>query len=73
MDIAALIELKTKLGKEADKWWPYLVSVKTPEERMKELQRKLLETWLEGHKVGCDETGAAAIRLIDGIGRIDGR
>jgi len=50
MNILELSELKTRLEKEARKWVGYLESVPTKEEKEKELTRKLMETWLEGHQ-----------------------
>lgn len=48
MNIAELIALKERMGREAEKWCAYLQSVPTEEARAKELTRKLTETWLEG-------------------------
>jgi hypothetical protein len=49
MDIIAKLEaLKEKMSYEAEKWVRYLGTCEGDAERVKELQRKLLETWLEG-------------------------
>lgn len=49
MNIADLEALKGKMAKEARKWVSYLGPLPA-EEAEKELTRKLLETWLEGHQ-----------------------
>ena len=49
MQIAELEKLKIECTREANKWVPYLASLPSDDDRVKELTRKLLETWLEGH------------------------
>ncbi len=48
MNILQLAALKEKQEREAKKWVSYLATCATDEERVKELTRKLTETWLEG-------------------------
>jgi len=49
MQIAELEKLKLECDREAKKWVTYLASLSNDNERVTELTRKLLETWLEGH------------------------
>lgn len=48
MNTLQLMALNEKQAREARKWLDYLATVTDPEKRLKEMTRKLTETWLEG-------------------------